>query len=88
MKQLILFAILIIVPFTAYSAPQFSPLDEFNGGPIIDNKEQSEDIKIPESKICLLDMNTQSSTEIHLMVLDHHISENYSLSDTNNCMWV
>ncbi len=88
MKQLFLFAILIIVPFTAYSAPQYSPLDGFNGGPRIDNKERPEDKRTPKSNICLLDLNTQSSTEINLMVLDHHISDKYFVNDLKNCMWV
>lgn len=88
MKKLFLIIILAVMPFSIYSAPQHTPLDGYKGGPRIELQEQNEKIESPKSKMCKTDLNTQSSTEIHLMVLDNHFSENYLLNNFSNCMWV
>lgn len=88
MKHIFLLTILAVMPFSLYSAPQFTPLDGYKGGPRIEQQKQNEKIESPKSKMCKADLNTQSSTELHLMVLDSHISENYLLNNFTNCMWV
>ena len=88
MKHIFLLIILTLLPFTLYSAPQHSPLDGFKGGPRIENKENIEKPDTPESKTCKVDLVSQSSTEIHLFVLDNHMSKKYLLNNVTNCMWV
>lgn len=86
MKQLIILFILSIVSISSYSAPQQTPLDGFKGGPRYQHPEPIKDDNSPQ--ICKLDVNTQSSTEIHLLILDHHINEKHVVTDYSTCMWV
>ena len=88
MKHIFLLIILTLLPFTLYSAPQYSPLDGFKGGPRIEHKEKDEKQDTPESKTCKVDLISQSSTEIHLFVLENHMGKQYLLNNVSNCMWV
>ncbi len=88
MKYLIIIIFLIVTPFTSYSAPKHSPLNEYKGGPRYEQKQHIKDKDINDPQMCKLQLKTQSSTEINLMILDYHLSEFNSLNSLSYCQWV